>query len=441
MLRSLSSAVAGLRNQQTSMDVIGNNVSNVNTVAFKAGRVTFKEGFAQLVESASRATNGGGGTNPMQVGLGSQIGSLDTMFTQGNLETTGRNTDLAIQGNSFFVVKHGAENFYTRAGNFQVDSQGTLVAGTNGFAVQGRMATNGKLGDTVSDLKIPIGQTAPANATSKITLSGNVDAAAKVFDKGSATTLDPLDPVQRALPQNANSYKDMSITAYDSLGTKHELKMVMWKTAADQWDWKFDDTGMDITSAGITESAGTHPITFKSDGSVDTTVAGFAAPTVTFTPNTGAADVSVNIDLGSGVNGLSQFAGSSTAVMRDQDGYTNGILDNFTIDASGTIVGSFTNGTTQAIGQIQLADFNNPEGLTRSGDNLYSTTANSGAAVVGYAGEGSTSSIASGALEMSNVDLAQEFTNMIVAQRGFQANGRVITTSDQMLQELVALKQ
>jgi flagellar hook protein FlgE len=441
MLRSLSSAVAGLRNQQTRMDVIGNNVSNVNTVAFKAGRVTFKEGFAQLVQSASRPTEGAGGTNPMEVGLGSQIGSMDTLFTQGNLETTGRNTDLAIQGNSFFVVKRGTENFYTRAGNFQVDSNGTLVAGTNGDAVQGRMATNGKVGATVTDLKIPLGQSAPANPTSKVTVSGNVDAAAGVFDKGAATTLDPLDPVQRALPQNANSYKDMSITAYDSLGTKHELKMVMWKTDVDQWDWKFDPTGMDISTDGITETAGTHPITFKADGSVDTSVSGFAAPTITFTPNSGASDVTINLDLGSGVNGLSQFAGSSTAVMHDQDGYTNGVLQDFTIDSTGTIIGSFTNGTTLALGQIELADFNNPEGLSRVGDNMYSATSNSGAPVAGYAGEGSTSSIASGALEMSNVDLAEEFTNMIVAQRGFQANSRVITTSDQMLQELVQLKQ
>ena len=441
MLRSLSSAVAGLRNQQTRMDVIGNNVSNVNTVAFKAGRVTFKEGFAQLMQSPSRPNGSTGGTNPIEVGLGSQIGSLDTMFTQGNLETTGRNTDLAIQGNSFFTVKHGAETFYTRAGNFQVDANGTLVAGTNGFAVQGRLATNGNLGATATDLKIPLGQSAPANPTSKVTVSGNVDAAALVFDKGAAAAIDPLDPVQRALPQNKNSYKDMSITAYDTLGTKHELKMVMWKTDVDQWDWQFDDAGMDITAAGITEPAGTHPITFKSDGSVDTTVSGFAAPTIKFTPNTGAADVTVNIDLGSGVNGLSQFAGSSTAVMRDQDGYTNGVLQDFTIDATGTIVGSFTNGTTLALGQLELTDFNNPEGLVRVGDNMYSTTSNSGGPVSGYAGEGSTSSIAAGALEMSNVDLAEEFTNMIVAQRGFQANSRVITTSDQMLQELVQLKQ
>jgi flagellar hook protein FlgE len=422
------------------MDVIGNNVSNVNTVAFKAGRVTFKEGFAQLVESATRPSGGAGGTNPMQVGLGSQIGSVETMFSQGNLESTGQNTDLAIQGSAFFVVKNGADSFYTRAGNFQVDSTGSLVSGVNGFAVQGRLAVDGKLTPGTGDLKIPFGQIAKATATTKVLLSGNLDASAAAFDKGSATTLDALDPAQRALPANENAFKDMSITVYDSLGTKHELKMVMWKTAADKWDWKFDKTGMDITSAGITEVGGTHPITFKSDGSVDTSTA-FVVPKVKFSPNSGAADVTVSLDLGTSVNGLSQFAGSSTAVMRDQDGFTNGTLQSFSIDATGTIVGSFTNGTTQPLGQVLLADFNNPAGLIRAGDNMYSVSPNSGSPVIGTAGEGSTSSIASGALEMSNVDLAQEFTNMIVAQRGFQANGRVITTSDQMLQDLVDLKR
>jgi flagellar hook protein FlgE len=422
------------------MDVIGNNVSNVNTVAFKAGRVTFKEGFAQLVESATRPSGGGGGTNPMQVGLGSQIGNIETMFSQGNLESTGQNTDLAIQGSAFFVIKRGADSFYTRAGNFQVDSTGSLVSGVNGFEVQGRIAVDGKLTPEVAGLKIPFGQIAKATATTKVILSGNLDASAAKFDKGAASTLDALDPVQRALPANENSFKDMSITAYDSLGTKHELKMVMWKTAPDKWDWKFDKTGMDITSAGITEVGGTHPITFKPDGSVDTPV-GFIPPQVKFTPNSGADDVTISLDLGTSVNGLSQFAGSSTAVMRDQNGYTNGTLQSFSIDATGTIVGSFTNGTTQSLGQVLLADFNNPAGLVRAGDNMYSVSPNSGSAVLGVAGEGSTSSIASGALEMSNVDLAQEFTNMIVAQRGFQANGRVITTSDQMLQELVELKR
>jgi flagellar hook protein FlgE len=441
MLRSLSSAVSGMRNQQTKMDVIGNNVANVNTVAFKSGRVTFKEGFSQLVSSATRPNGDFGGTNPEQVGLGSQIGSIDTNFTQGNLETTGVNTDLAIQGTSFFVVKKGAQDFYTRAGNFEVDSTGTLVSSTNGYEVQGRMAVNGKLDDQLTTLKVPIGQTAPANATTTVALSGNVDASSKVFSKGTATTLDPLDPAQRALPENADSYKDMSITVYDSLGTKQELKMVMWKTAPNQWDWKFDSTGMDISSAGVTETAGTHPITFAADGSIDTSSGSFVPPTVSFTPNSGAADVNISLDLGTGMNGLSQFSGTSNAVMRDQDGYTNGTLQSFSIDATGTIIGAFTNGTTQTLGQVALADFNNPAGLNRVGDNMYLETANSGNAVTGYAGEGSVSSIASNALEMSNVDLAQEFTNMIIAQRGFQANGRVITTADQMLQDLVQLKQ
>jgi flagellar hook protein FlgE len=438
-MTALSSAVAGLRNQQTRMDVIGNNISNVNTVAFKAGRVTFKEGFAQLVSAGSRSDETVGGTNPEQVGLGSQVGSIDTLFAQGNLESTGNNTDLAIQGSSFFVVKKGDESFYTRAGNFQLDGNGVLVA-PDGDPVQGRLATNGKLGDTLTDLKIPLGQNAPANATSSVSISGNVDASAPVFDKGTAAAVDALDPVQRALPQNAGAFKDMSITAYDSLGTKHELKMVMWKTGANTWDWKFDPTGMDISKAGITEVAGTHPITFAPDGSVDTSNSAFKAPEIKFSPNSGANDVDIKLDLGTGLNGLSQFAGTSNAVMRNQDGYSNGTLQSFTIDATGTIVGSFTNGTTQTLGQVALADFNNPAGLERTGDNMYQTTANSGSALLGYAGEGATSSIASGSLEMSNVDLAQEFTDMIVAQRGFQANGRVITTADQMLQDLVQLR-
>src|SRR4051812_8808067 len=157
MLRSLFAGVSGLRNHQVRMDVIGNNVANVNTTAFKAGRVTFKEGFAQLMEGASRPSNGVGGTNPEQVGLGSQIGSIDTMFSQGNLETTGNVTDLAIQGNSFFAMKKGSETLFTRAGNFQVDANGTLV-NADGLAVQGRGAENGKLTDSVGDIKIPVNQ-------------------------------------------------------------------------------------------------------------------------------------------------------------------------------------------------------------------------------------------------------------------------------------------
>ncbi|MEO8563619.1 MAG: flagellar hook protein FlgE [bacterium] len=443
MLRSLFSGVSGLRTHQTRMDVIGNNISNVNTVAFKAGRVTFKEGFAQLVAGASRPPGDHGGINPIQVGLGTQVGSIDTLFSQGNIETTGIATDLAIQGESFFVVAKGGQHFYTRSGNFQLDADGRLVSPTNGFVVQGRMAVNGVFQDGVTDIKLPFGQKTSAKPTTSTNLAGNLDAAAKVFDKGPYATLDPMDPAQRALPQNAGSFRDVNVTVYDTLGTKHELKMVMWKSAQGQWDWKMDPTGMDITAAGITEVSGTHPLSFLSDGTLDP--ASYVPPTITFTPNDGAADVQITIDptggaLGSS-NGLTQFAGSDNAVLRDQDGYASGTLQNFTIDRTGTIWGAFTNGTNVQLAQISMADFNNPGGLIRTGDNMYTVSGNSGAGVLGFALSGSQSEITSGALEMSNVDLAQEFTSMIIAQRGFQANGRVITTSDQMLEELVQLKR
>jgi flagellar hook protein FlgE len=436
MLRALFSGVSGLRNHQIRMDVIGNNVSNVNTVAFKSGRVSFKEGFAQLMQPASGG-NGQGGTNPMQVGLGSQIGSIDTIFNQGSLETTGLTTDLAIQGDSFFVVSKGANRQYTRAGNFQLDSSGNLVSPTNGAIVQGRMGVNGTLVDTVGNITLPFGQKTAASATTNVTLAGNLDAAAAVFDQGTAQTLDALDPAQRALPQNRNSYKDMSITVYDSLGTKHELKIVMWKTDVNEWDWAVDDAAMAI-NGNVTETAGTHPITFLPTGEIDDQN-GFVPPVLTFTPDSGADDVSLTLDFGTGVNGVTQFGGTHNAVMRDQDGRTTGTLESFSIDRTGTIVGSFSNGTLMTLAQLAIADFNNPAGLERTGDNLYQMSANSGSPVIGYAGD--TSSITSGALEMSNVDLAQEFTSMIIAQRGFQANGRIITTSDQMLEELVALKR
>ena len=264
MLRSLSAAVSGLRNQQTRMDVIGNNVSNVNTVAFKAGRVTFKEGFAQLVESASRPVDGIGGTNPMEVGLGSQIGTHRHAVHAGQPRDDGPQHRPRDPGQ---LVLRGQEGQRDRSTRAPATSRSTPTArsspATTAIAVQGRMATNGKLNDA-RDRHQDSGarRRRRRTPTTKVSISGNVDASAGVFDKGAAATLDPLDPAQRALPQNANSFKDMSITVYDSLGTKHELKMVMWKTGTNTWDWKFDKTGMDITSAGITEVAGTHPITF-----------------------------------------------------------------------------------------------------------------------------------------------------------------------------------
>lgn len=424
MMRSLFSGVSGLKNHQVRMDVIGNNVANVNTVAFKAGRVTFKEGFAQMLQGASRPQSEQGGVNPRQVGLGMQVGSIDSVFTQGNLETTGVSTDLAVQGDAFFVVSRGAGDFYTRAGNFQLDANGKLVSATNGYRVQGRMATNGTLSQTVGDITLPVGQQASASATTAVEIGGNLDAAATA---------------------GSTSAVETSITVYDSQGGTHELKITFQKTGANAWTWTADPTAMGLTSGAITDDDGDGNVgggTLTFSGTTGLLTAPATNPTLSFTPPGGGAAMSVTLDFNGGsVNGLTQFSGMTSAALQEQDGYTAGTLQNFSIDNTGTVIGTFSNGNTMVLAQVAIANFNNPGGLTRSGDNLYTISANSGDPVVGYASDASSSTIASGALEMSNVDLTQEFTNMIVAQRGFQANGRVITSTDEMLQEVVNLKR
>lgn len=415
MMRSLFAGVSGLRNHQIRMDVIGNNIANVNTVAYKANRVTFEESFAQLVQGASRppgdSANVSGGVNPVQVGLGMNIGSIDLLFTQGNLESTGVNTDLAIQGDSFFVVSDGTQNFYTRSGNFQLDANGRMVASTNGFVVQGRLAENGVLTDSITDIKLPFGQKSAANASTMISLAGNLDAEAAVADT-----------------------RETTITVYDAMGAKDELTVTFTKATPTTWTYDV------ATADGTIVSGDSGTLTFDNQGRLTTPVP--ATPFV-FTPSSGAANVSIDIDFGSAntITGLSQFAAPSTAVLKEQDGYTMGDLERFSVDQLGTVTGAFTNGVTLTLGQIVLSDFNNPAGLIRTGDNMYTVSANSGSAVLGFAGEGSQSALTSGALEMSNVDLAQEFTSMITAQRGFQGNARVITTADEMLQEVVSLKR
>ena len=424
MMRSLFSGVSGLKNHQVRMDVIGNNISNVNTMAFKAGRVTFKEGFAQVLQGASRPSGDRGGTNPRQVGLGMQVGSIDTVFNQGNLESTGVATDLAIQGDAFFVVSRGNERFYTRAGNFALDAEGRLVSATNGYAVQGRSAISGTLLDAVGDIRLPTGQQTAAMETTEAIVGGNLNASV-VVGSPEATV-------------------DTSISVYDSQGRKHELKLTFTKVTDNVWSWSVDPTAMGLAAGAITDNDGNPTIgggqlTFNGTGML---AAPTTPPILTFTPPGGATAMSVNLDFGDGsISGLTQFSSSSTALLRDQDGYTSGTLQNFVIDSTGMITGAFSNGTSQPLGQIALADFNNPGGLVRAGDNLYAVTANSGEPGIGFSGESSRSSVAAGALEMSNVDLTQEFTNMIVAQRGFQANGRVITGTDEMLQEVVNLKR
>lgn len=428
MMRSLFAGVSGLRNHQVRMDVIGNNIANVNTVAYKASRVTFKEAFAQMVHGASRpagdAANVSGGVNPIQVGLGMNIGSIDLLFTQGNLENTGVTTDLAIQGDSFFVVSDGMQRFFTRSGNFQTDATGRMVASTNGFVVQGKMAVDGRLTDEIQDIRLPFGQKSAAQPTTRVVVGGNLNAEAATGDT-----------------------RETTITIFDSMGTQHELMNRFEKLPGDE-GWRlraylnFDpgDPSADPPIAA-SDPIAEETIRFTTDGRLE--LPAQPVEVVVGNMSNGAEDLEFVLDFGSpgDLHGLTQYANPSTVVLREQDGYTMGDLERISVDSTGTITGAFTNGETLTLAQVVLADFNNPTGLIRTGDNMYNVSANSGAPVIGTALEGSQSTITSGALEMSNVDLAQEFTNMITAQRGFQSNARVITTTDEMMQELVNLKR
>jgi len=415
-MRSLFAGVSGLRNHQTRLDVIGNNIANVNTVAFKASRVTFKEAFAQLLQGASRPPGDLGGVNPIQIGSGMNIGSIDQLFTQGTLESTGQNTDLAIQGDSFFVVGNGSRRFYTRAGAFQLDADGRMIAPTNGFVVQGINADSAGIfssSSSITDIILPLGQITPANITTVAQMRGNLNASAAIGDTHS-----------------------MGVTVYDGVGTPHQLDITFTNTAPGAWDW-----GVTSTTATLPLTTGT--ATFGTAGELLTFTHPGGGANMTITPNGAGAPFDVTFDAGTigDVDGLAGFSNASNAVIRSQDGYQSGDLESIAIDKNGVVTGFFTNGVTQALAQIALARFNNPSGLLRQGDNMFTESANSGLPVLGFAGTSDTSSITPGALENSNVDLSQEFTSMIITQRGFQANARVITTSDEMLQELVNLKR
>jgi flagellar hook protein FlgE len=399
MLRSLFSGISGLRSHQTMLDVTGNNIANVNTTGFKSSQTQFQDALSQVVQNASGAQAGTGGTNPAQVGLGVRVAGVTTNFTQGASQLTGRSTDMMIQGDGFFVVRKGADTFYTRAGGFDFDATGQMVLPGEGALVQGWAAVNGVI-DTnspLTDLRVPAGTLMGAVATTKATYEGNLQS-----DAANGTVI------------------ERAITAYDSTGVERALTLTLTKAAG----------GWTMTAASGADTASS-PLAFTSTGALDV-----AASTGLTAPGTFALGA-VTVDLSK----ITGFAGVQTIAASTQDGHSAGTLQAFSLGADGTITGSFSNGLKQAIGRIALANFTNPAGLEKAGGSLFRTTVNSGNAQVGAAGTGGRGGLAGGALEMSNVDLSSEFTNLIIAQRGFQANSRVITTSDEVLQELVNLKR
>lgn len=702
MVRSLYAGISGLRNHQVAMDVIGNNIANVNTVGFKTGRVTFEESMSQLLQGASRPAGNAGGTNPLQVGLGMSVGSVDTILSQGNLQTTGQITDLALEGTAYFAFSNGEGNFYGRNGALQLDSLGRLVSPTNGFRLQGKMAAvdgTYPAGTSIGDLRIPYGEKAPALETSMVRYACNLDSDSEglgtvahsnrylaqtaatdtltelydedgndlgirsgdqlqisisgqtpasvtvtdtmtlndfaaqvqnylrsttgstfitanatggnftidasldpgtaingfqvsssrpgsnsyvansfsfppsiaggslytvtgfrspatatdnlsdVFDANgqtlglesgdmvningsiggnnipttSASFNDPTDPdtivtlgnladlIQQAysLPQtdgtafnnqsvsvnapntdddripdgsivirgqreeafavnsisisatdsnsavpaprrfNANmtfteiqtardtGVQDTSIVVYDESGDSHVITTSFTHSGQPgEWLWEITTEGGEQIIGG---SRGR--ITFGQDGSPSSFTFDDNSTTFRFDPMNGSNVVGIDLDVGTpgSYRGITQFRSPSTTAAREQDGYPMGKLQDISIDENGEISGVYTNGVSKSIARIYVAEFNNSAGLMKVGDSMYSTSSNSGEAVLLQPGVGTASKIKPGALEMSNVELATEFTNMISTQRGFQSNARVITTSDEMLQELVQL--
>jgi flagellar hook protein FlgE len=413
MLRSMFAGVSGLRGHQVMMDVVGNNIANVNTAGFKGSNAVFQDLLSQVLSGGGAPGQLRGGTNPAQVGLGSRLASIQTNFGQGALQVTGRSTDVAIQGDGFFMVNVGGQQLYTRAGNFDFDGNGNLVT-PDGGRVQGWMANpqtgqinaNGPTGP----LTMPPGQLLAPVQTTGIGIGNMLNAGAAIGATVSS-----------------------SITAYDAQGIENDIRFTFEKTANNEWTIEaFDNSGT---------SLGTNVLEFDpSDGNI----ASQSQDPWELTPGTGTWNAPITIDFGdpaTDANALREFGGSSTAGALGQNGSEAGTLQSFNIADNGVITGVFSNGGSQTIGQLALANFNNPAGLEKAGGSNYRVTPNSGQPQVGAAGEGGRGGLAAGSLEMSNVDLAQEFTNLIIAQRGFQANSKMITASDEILQDLLSMKR
>jgi flagellar hook protein FlgE len=399
------SAISGLKNHQTFMDVVGNNIANVNTTGFKQSRVTFQDILSQTVRGASGPQGGRGGVNPEQVGLGVLISGIDTVQTQGTLQSTGKLTDMAIQGDGYFVMSDGKQNFFSRDGGFDLGIDGTLLNPSSGLRVMGWQAdpvthlVNSAAPPT--SITIPIGAGMTGNISTKLTVKGNLDA-------NTAT--------------GAASAYTLSTTVYDSQGNAQSVPLTFTKTGANTW-----------TVAAGAPASGSSTLTFNSSGNVAT--GGTATISLTLT-NGATSPQPVTVDL----SAMTQLASTPSSLSSDTDGASAGSLTTFSVGQGGDITGIYSNGYKQALGKIALASFANPSGLMKAGGNLFQSSANSGVANIGPADANGRGQIATGFLEGSNVDLAQQFTNMITAERGFQANSRVITTSDEILQDLVNIK-
>lgn len=444
VLTSLYAGISGINANGAALSVIGNNIANVNTVAFKASRASFADVLSQSLAGSSGRT---------QIGRGSYLSDVSPIFTQGSLESTSSGLDLGIDGDGFFLARDSAgATYYTRAGQFNINKDG-LIANSEGLLLQGYQAdSNGSVSGTIDNVNVSSTST-PPKATSSMRITANLDSREPEINTG-------LD-----INDLTNTYHfSTSMSVYDSLGNEHLVTVYFTKVYDDMagstgnyWQWnavadgasgaavmalgylQFDQTGalvaedvadMDIDPTDPTGLDLPNPFSdFDFTGGVTQN------QLITFDFGTGTADG------GSGLDGTTQFGSVSSTLFQSQDGYASGSLKSFSINQEGMISGLYTNGQTRLLGQVALGIFNNPHGLTKMGKNLYGESFDSGQPIIGSPNAGGRGRLLSNSLELSNVDLAEEFIKLITAQRGFQANSRVITTTDEMLGELVNLKR
>ncbi len=461
-MRSLFSGVSGLKIHQTKMDVIANNISNVNTTAYKSGRVTFSDYFSQTVSSAQSGNASRGGINPMQIGLGANIASIDINMNQGVNQRTDRPLDCMVSGEGFFIVGSGNNTYFTRDGNFGLDGYGNLV-NSSGMNVMGwpAVADPNNPGNYVASKGnvTPITLTAaqqqmPPTVTSSLETKGNVNVVA-----------DPNNPT-------APIEHPTTFSVFDSIGNEFTLSAkYVWDPATKEMAlqvsnkaylngnpnnaYELDVTGLPaIDFAGVwdptTSVMAYEPLpdvmSFTTDGVIDpTTFDGIYQLEITDSSGVLPANTyfGVNDTVTLDSSGITIFDNiGDTALIESLDGNAPGTLEDVAIAPDGSLMGMYTNGQQRLLAMIPLAKFTNPSGLQRAGGNMFQTTANSGDFNgIGVEASDRGSSMSSGQLELSNVDISQEFTDMIITQRGFQANSKTITTSDEMLQELVNLKR
>lgn len=405
-MAAFSIPLSGLAATASSLGVIANNLANLNTVGYKDETVGFGSVFNQM-----QGTSGNG--DPIQIGDGVQTESTTANFSDGNVTSTGVNSNMALQGKGFFAVEGNGQTLYTRSGNFTVNPAGQLVT-PGGQLVLGYPAVNGVVSTAspIGPLTVGPAGSIPAAPTSSFQMTTNLNAAASVGDTFSSP-----------------------ITVYDSLGESHVLTVQYTNTATGTWNYNVTLPAADTGGAGAPTTVASGTLKFDSSGNLTSPAGSVSGINIS-----GLADGAANLNLTwnlSGSNGsalLTQQSGASATSATNQNGYAAGSLTGFSVLPDGTVQGQFSNSQTLALGQVAVANFANVQGLTQVGGNNYQASLASGAAVVGTAGQGGNGTITGGSVEDSNVDLSTEFANMIVAQQGYEANAKVLTTLDQVSQ-------